>query len=374
MKKKLFVFIPAFETGGVEKNAVFFANSLLSEGYEVSVIYCRKVDGQFSKLDDGVKKIKVRRLPNLPLVHERIIDAVSMLIFGYLKLRIKSKHSVLVGFQSNVVAIILAKLLKVRSIVRLSNHYKSISYENSFIRKGSEYLKKKVYKYADIIIANSQELAADYSILLDQTVQTVYNPIDLIAIGKQKYKVPDEAVYQDKKLPILLSVGRLAKQKNFEFLINSFHKAQEKLNMRLVIVGEGDQRGGLEKLIRALSLEGKVFLIGHRNNTCDYYKHSDLFVLSSYYEGMPNALIEAIAYKCPSVSTNIKTGPKEILLNGKGGDLVELGNVRELSEKIVENIKNRLEAKNKNLAAYNNLDIFSSIRTINSYVKMIDSL
>lgn len=374
MKKKLIVFIPTFETGGVEKNAVFFANSMIDSGYEVSVVYCRKVDNQFNKLKNSIENNKIYRLPNIPLVHDRIIDAISMSIFGYIKLRRETKNSVLVGFQSNIIAILLAKILGIKSIVRLSNHFEAIKYEKSLVRKGAEYLKKKIYKYADVIVANSQELADDYSVLFEKDVKTVYNPIDLEKVKIAKCQLPQESVYQNKKVPIVLSIGRLAKQKNFEFLINAFYEAQKEIDLTLVIVGEGEERAILESLIKKLKIEDKVFLLGHRDNVYDYYKNSDLFVLSSYYEGMPNALIEAIACKCPSISTNIKTGPQEILLDGKGGDLVELNNVIELKNKILENIKELEKSKNKNLMAYNELDRFSSDKTISSYLEIIKSL
>ena len=374
MNKKLLIFIPTFETGGVEKNAVFFANNMLKNGYQVSVVYCRKVDNQFSKLDKGINKIKIYRLPKLVFIHDRIVDAISIFIFGYFKLKKEGKDNILIGFQSNIIGIILAKLLDIKSVVRLSNHFESIKYEKSLVRKGAEYLKKKLYKYADVVIANSNELANDYAKVFDRDVKTVYNPIDFDKLNSNVFNIPKEDIYQDKSLPIILSVGRLAKQKNFEYLINSFAVAQKQRDMNLVIVGEGEERNNLTLLIKKLKLEDKVYLIGHRDNVYDYYRNSDIFVLSSFYEGMPNALIEAIACKCLAISTNIKTGPKEILLNGDGGDLVELNNVEELSKKILENLDNKSKAIDKNLNAFNYLNRFSVEKTIESYLSIIESL
>ena len=375
MNKKIFIFIPSFESGGVERNAVIVANGMLEKGYDVFVVYCRKIDAQFLKLNKGVKKVKLNRLPCLPFIHERIVDAISSVLFGFFVLqKIVDNKSVMISFQSNVVAIVLAKLLRVKVIVRLSNHYSNVEFEKSKLRKISEYLKKILYKRADVVIANSQELADDYSRVLDCPVQVIYNPIDIDG-AKHKAKKPifDE-IFINKNKPVIIGIGRLSVQKNFGFLIRSFAKSIQKVDAYLVIIGEGSEKQKLEKLIKSLNLEENVILTGRKDNVFPYLKRSDIFVLSSLYEGMPNALIEAVALKIPSISSNIKTGPKEILLEGKGGVLVRLNHVDELCDAIVNSLSNlkTMEVKMEN--AYLRLDRFNLNTTIKNYELILEEM
>jgi len=373
MNKKIFIFIPSFESGGVERNAVIVANSLMEKGYDVSVVYCRKINAQFTKLSKDIKKIKLNRLPYLPFIHERIVDAVSSALFGFFVLqKIVDNKSVMISFQSNVVAIVLAKLLRVKVIVRLSNHYSNVEFEKSKLRKISEYLKKILYKRADVVIANSQELADDYSRVLECPVQVVYNPIDIDGVKHKAKKPIFDEIFIKKNKPVIIGIGRLCVQKNFGFLIRSFAKSIQKVDAYLVIIGEGSERQKLEKLIKSLNLEGSVILMGHKDNVFPYLKRSDIFVLSSLYEGMPNALIEAVALKIPSISTNIKTGPKEILLNGEGGRLVEVNNIDDLRKAIVFRLLEQEVAQKAAENSFSQLDRFSMNGMILRYKNIIE--
>ena len=373
MNKKIFIFIPSFESGGVERNAVIVANSLMEKGYDVSVVYCRKINAQFTKLSKDIKKVKLNRLPYLPFIHERIVDAISGVLFGLFVLqKIVDNKSVMISFQSNVVAIVLAKLLRVKVIVRLSNHYSNVEFEKSKLRKISEYLKKILYKRADVVIANSQELADDYSRVLECPVQVVYNPIDIDGVKHKAKKPIFDEIFIKKNKPVIIGIGRLCVQKNFGFLIRSFAKSIQKVDAYLVIIGEGSERQKLEKLIKSLNLEGSVILMGHKDNVFPYLKRSDIFVLSSLYEGMPNALIEAVALKIPSISTNIKTGPKEILLNGEGGRLVEVNNIDDLRKAIVFRLLEQEVAQKAAENSFSQLDRFSMDGMILRYKNIIE--
>ena len=139
-----------------------------------------------------------------------------------------------------------------------------------------------------------------------------------------------------------------------------------------MIIGEGSKRQKLEKLIKSLNLEGSVILMGHKDNVFPYLKRSDIFVLSSLYEGMPNALIEAVALKIPSISTNIKTGPKEILLNGEGGRLVEVNNIDDLRKAIVFRLLEQEVAQKAAENSFSQLDRFSMDGMILRYKNIIE--
>ena len=141
----------------------------------------------------------------------------------------------------------------------------------------------------------------------------------------------------------ILAVGTLKRQKNFELLIRAFSLICHKINARLVIIGEGEQRGELEELIARMNLESKVYLPGFVINTADWFSTTDLFVLSSDWEGLPTVLIEALYAGCKIVSTDCPSGPAEILDNGKYGSLVPVGSVESLAREIENSVSRTVE-------------------------------
>lgn len=117
-------------------------------------------------------------------------------------------------------------------------------------------------------------------------------------------------------------------------------------------MGEGEDRGRLEYLIKELKLENDVSLLGFVENPYAYMQRSDVFVLSSRWEGFGNVLVEAMACGCPVVSTNCPSGPAEILGNGEYGILVPVGDVEKMAKSIIKILTNkelREELSNKAL-------------------------
>ena len=134
--------------------------------------------------------------------------------------------------------------------------------------------------------------------------------------------------------PFILAVGRLHKQKNFEMLIEAFAKSKASKVAKVLILGEGEQREKLEKLIEKRGVKNRVFLIGKVDNVNDFYKQAKLFVLCSRFEGFPNALAEALGFGLPCISTDCPTGPNEMIKNEINGLLIPNENERALKEAI----------------------------------------
>lgn len=156
-----------------------------------------------------------------------------------------------------------------------------------------------------------------------------------------------DAAYDGVKEKIVISTGRLTKQKNHALLINSFAQVLKKIpNYKLYIYGDGPEKNNLEELIFLLGLQHNIFLPGYSTEIKKIMRKASLFVLSSDFEGMPNALMEAMALGIPCISTDCDGGgAKSLIENGVNGLLVPKQNEKSMSEAIEKILVNQDLAK-----------------------------
>jgi glycosyltransferase involved in cell wall biosynthesis len=194
------------------------------------------------------------------------------------------------------------------------------------------------YPWADGIVAVSQGVANDLAQITGlplSRIRVIYNPVEpakLLEKAKEPVEHPWFAIGES---PVILGLGRLHKQKDFPTLIRAFSQVRQVQPCRLVIVGRGPERQKLNCLVRELGLEEDVAMVGFNENPYAYMARATVFVLSSAWEGLPNALIEAMAVGTPVVSTNCPSGPVEILDKGKYGSLVPVGDSKVMAEAIL---------------------------------------
>lgn len=167
-------------------------------------------------------------------------------------------------------------------------------------------------------------------------IETVYNPFDterIRALGRESAPHP---WLDDDGARVLLAAGRLVPQKDFSTLLEAFARVVSRRNdpLRLLILGEGDERRRLEAGVHRLGLTERVDLPGYVENPYRFMSRASAFVLSSSWEGLPSALIEAIICGCPVVSTDCPSGPREILAGGDYGELVPVGDPGALADAI----------------------------------------
>ena len=164
----------------------------------------------------------------------------------------------------------------------------------------------------------------------------------------------------------------MRKQKDHESLIRAFKIFNEYYNnYKLIIIGHGNLEEKLKHLVSSLNLKNKVIFTGWVKNPRSYLKKSKLFVLSSLYEGLGNVLIDAINYDTPCIATNCRSGPKEILKEGKGGYLVPVKDYVSLSKTMIYAVKNYQLSKNKNNFAKKYLSRFDMKNNIKLYFNFL---
>ena len=182
------------------------------------------------------------------------------------------------------------------------------------------------YNFAYKIITNAKKSkdCVKKFLLKKEKVKILYNPT-INHLFKSN---------QIKRKNYVLNVGRLCKQKNQKLAIKAFSifiKTNE--NYKLYLCGDGPDKKKLENYVKHLNLKKKVIFLGWKKDLTKIYSEAKLFVLTSLYEGMPNCLIEAINHEVPSISSDV-SGVKDILLGGKGGEILERNNYHDLVKKM----------------------------------------
>ena len=337
-QKKLLIFIPSIEGGGVEKNLYIIANYLSQNISKVSLISCsvrqkKKFNNEinfispfFSFWDKTTRRTKY--LVCLVILIKEIIKDKNMLVFS---------------FQANLYAALICHFFGIKIISR-SNTSPS-GWSKNFLKF---FLYKLFLKLPNHIIVNSKNFKKEFQSLFKVKTQCIYNPLNLSEIlFKSKQKIKNN--FFKKNTLNILAAGRLVEQKDFMTFLKSIALLKSKINFKALIIGKGIEKKKLDQFILKNNLKQNVKIIKFQSNLYKYINKCNLFVLTSKYEGLPNVLLEAQALKKFIISTDCPTGPREILLGGKAGDLIKVGDYRSLSRKILnfQVNKNKKKIKNK---------------------------
>jgi glycosyltransferase involved in cell wall biosynthesis len=197
---------------------------------------------------------------------------------------------------------------------------------------------KLSYRWAEAIVAVSDGVAQELNRVAQidpGRVRIIYNPVDSVLIEQLKTQPALHPWFDDNSIPIILGVGRLDQQKDFPTLIRAFDLVRKRRMARLIILGEGGERANLEQLVSDLELSDFVDMPGFVENPYAYMARARVFALSSATEGLPMALLEAMACGTPVVSTDCPSGPREILRSRRLGELVPVGDSAALAEGIL---------------------------------------
>ena len=227
---------------------------------------------------------------------------------------------------------------------------KKIIWIHSSIRKHKQDNKSKISRYGeelkkyDKIIAICKEMNEEIKELypfLSSEIEYIYNPLDCNNIIEQGNENIEKMTSYEKELierDYFLAVSRLdTVQKDFETLIEGYSILKNKgIKEKLYIIGEGNGRVKIEKMIEEKNLGQDVILLGEKKNPYVWMKNSKLFIHSSRYEGLPTVLLEALMMDKFIVSSNCPTGPTEILTKPKVGELFNVGDANQLAEKVLK--------------------------------------
>ncbi len=335
------IFYMKLDQGGVQRMIVNVANYLASKKYHVS-IYLVKKEGQYLTMLD----------PKIQVIGIEDHSKISLIKVLYKVIRANKIDIVFTAVSHfNLIAILLKILTRSKKtkfvISERSNTFKEFfrnpfSFELIWFKLGF-FLIPIFYRLADHIIAVSNGVAKDLSkiaLLPLNRITIIHNPAfskDLVLQSKQQVIHP---WINNKDHLLVIAVGRLSAQKDFSTLIKSFKYVTQKINAKLLILGDGPLENRLHMLINKLHLNDSVNLIGFQPNPVSWIDKSNLFVLSSKWEGFGNVIVEALATGKTVVSTNCKSGPSEILEDGRYGYLTGVNKPYELANTIIQALEN----------------------------------
>ena len=349
MKKKLIIFIPSIEDGGVEKNLFEVSNYLSKKKYSLEILTCN--NNMSSKFSKEVKFIGTKNI----FWHNknRFIKYIACLLILFFTLITRKNKPLVFAFQANIYAVIISKLLNTKIITR-SNSAPSGWSKN--------YIKNLIYKFfinlANDVMVNSIEFKKSFEKKFHVKVTCIYNPFNknfIITKLKNKKKLK----FFKKNYLNIISVGRLTDQKDHLTLLKSIKLLESEFKIKVIIIGKGTTKKLLQNYISDNKLKDKVKLLGYTNNPFPYIRKADILILTSRFEGLPNILLEAQYLKKYIISTDCPTGPKEILLNGKAGDLIKVKDYKKLSLLINQYhnrkglINNKINIGSKNFYRFN---------------------
>ena len=338
------------QAGGAERVISILANKMQERGYEVEII-CLRMHKVFYEFNPSIK---------LTFAEDYVNGGMFKRMMWLRKYVRQQKPSVVIAFMIAVYATTLLSLIGSKIPVIVSERI-----DPRKTKKWKNVLRYVVMPLIQHMVVQTEDIKSYFPAFIQKKTSIIYNPVT--------EKVFDQTSFVAKKKR-LINIGRLYEQKNQKMLIDAFCKVKEHFSeYELVIFGEGPLEKELQDYIKAKGLTGFVKLMGKSTSIIEELKSSEIFCLSSDYEGMSNAMIEAICLGLPVVTTDI-SGAKDVIVNGENGYIVNVndavGFANAVSEILShEDLKKQMEKNNLSKAK-----LFKTDTIVDSWIELINKM
>jgi len=324
---KISVITPRFSLAGVPLAQIRFAKSLSDLGHDVVLI--------IGHINSGYQLPDISGVTTIVLAKERAIYMVTDLV-NHLRQR---QPDIVFSAEDHLNVIVLISAFISNSHAKIScssrvtpfDTYSNIVFSKRWVLKQ---LMKVLMNRATVLTCVSVDMVNQYKKVFNNPPhQCIYN---IVKDRESDYKMREELVdvWFNDDIPMIVAAGRLAPWKGFSDLIYAIKEVNKSIEVRLTILGGGPLKEELESQVEGLNLKSSVKLTGYVKNTLKYFNKSDVFVLSSHVEGLPNVLVEAMMCGCTPVATDCPTGPREVLKDGLYGYLTPVGDVLSMAKSI----------------------------------------
>jgi glycosyltransferase involved in cell wall biosynthesis len=340
-KKKILFLLPDFSIGGAENVFVKLAN-FFGMKYEIYFMVLEAKGPNLKKIDQKIKIIELKKKSSIRSIFK---------INNYIK---EKKIDIAIGTLAMAYALSLSKLLgrsDCKYIVRIGNMISPEINNLGFFKKQIMIFYQKVLNFSDIIITQSESMKKDLSKYVKKKSIVIYNPI-LIKDILRLSKVKNSKINLDKKCFNIISVGRLAFQKDYKTSLLAISKLKLKINnIKYYIVGSGHLKKELMKYSVFLGIKDCVVFVGQLKNPYNLMKDANVILLTSLYEGFSNVILESLTLNTPVVATKSPGGNNEVISNGKNGFFVEVQNSDDVVQKLIL-IKNDKKKIKNNMSKF----------------------
>ena len=328
--------------GGAERVISVLANQFSEQGYEVHLICNIKKDKEYL-LNETI----VRHYIGYNTKKNHIVSALQR-IYRIREICKDKKIDILVSFMAMAEYSVIATAgLKTKSVISI-RIYPAVHYTAFFKRT---YV-KQLFNYADGAVFQTVEAQQWFCKKLRRKSSIIFNPVKSEFYGVKRDVVPG----------LIIASGRLNYQKNYPLMLNAFAMVVKNQRLSLDIYGEGEDKGKLEKLAKDLKLDGVVRFCGHTDDMPSVLSKADYYLMTSDFEGLPNALMEAMAVGIPCICTDsLGGGAKMLIGDNERGILVPCNDKTALANAINllfknNNIKKNISEKAKTYANQFSID------------------
>jgi len=368
---KLTLIISSLSAGGAERVMSLLANYWAAKEWKITLlVFHDGTEAPFYELDSRIRHLPLGIAGDSPNLFIGIWNNLKR-IQTLQSAIAESKPDAVISFvdQANVLTLLATRLLNVPVVV--SERVDPALYS---IGRTWEQLRRWIYPWADRLVVQTKGALSYFSSGQQTCVCIIPNPVLLPTWGKNTSDKPlvGRTSAKDATARSLIAMGRFTKQKGFDLLLQAFARLKYiHSEWTLTILGDGELRTELESLRDSLGLSSQVYLPGVVRNPHEVLMQADIFVMSSRFEGFPNALCEAMACGLPVISTDCPSGPREIIRDGVDGILVPNEDTEALAAGMDRLMSNEAERKRLSDRAPEVVERFSLEKIMGMWEKLL---
>ena len=380
---KILFLATTYEYGGVSSVVRNIMDNLNKKEFDITFVV-ERLDPKHYKLRNDIKFVNINVQPAKGCAR-KFLNTFRRLY--RLRKSIISENPDIVlsfAFPANCLCLLAFLVpLKNKPKIILSEHTELLfikekvkTFKENFFRFIYKMIMFLLYHRAEAIVCVSMSIASHIKrfFLIDpEKVKVIHVPVNIEEIRIRSQEKVHNYENSD-NLPCIGTISRLLAAKGVNYLIEAFSDLIKRIDARLIIVGDGEEKDNLEKMVRDLKIEDRVSFLGFLENPYNYLRGMDVFVLPSLYEGFPNVVIESMVCNVPVVATRSVGGLQELIDNGVNGLLVPPKDTKSLADSIYSLLRNK-ELKNRfSNEAYKRIDQFDSHKITKEYEVLMQSL
>jgi glycosyltransferase involved in cell wall biosynthesis len=365
-QKKLIFFLPNFELGGAGESIFKLSKFLIKHNFSISIISLgknlykkefKKINCEIIEIDSSRTFFSIFKLRKL-MINESKKNFKKIIFVSNLN-------------YANIISVIsLINLDKIKVILTERSSISELKYSSKLIKKLKNkliyYFAKILYKFSDLIITNSK-FEKNY-------IQDKFQLKNVICIHPPSIKsiIKKNSKNNYKKIVKIIYVGRLSREKGIFVILNALKNLNKKYKFLFNLYGDGPEKKSIEKFIKRNDLNKMISLKGFVSNKKFIFKNADLFINASFWEGLPNALVQSINYNVFPICSDAPGGNMEVIKNGLLGISFKTNDEKDLQEKIKKFLDKKFKLNNK--IRIKHLKNYTELKSNQEYLKNLNKL